>query len=130
MSLWTEIYDPVSNTLSQTGDMNVARTQHAASVLPDGRVLLTGGRPSNPTAAETYDHLTGLWTLLPPIPAGLVAHSSTVLPHGEVLLVGGCTIPPPPPLYSFPLAIPTTTADRVSSAARTILQPFYPMDAF
>ena len=38
-----EIYSPSSNEWTRTGRMIVPREEHAASALPDGRVLVTGG---------------------------------------------------------------------------------------
>lgn len=38
-----EIYDPASGNWSKVGSMSFARARHAASLLPDGRVLVSGG---------------------------------------------------------------------------------------
>jgi hypothetical protein len=38
-----EIYSPASNEWTRTGRLLLPREQHAASLLPDGRVLVTGG---------------------------------------------------------------------------------------
>ncbi len=38
-----ELFDPASDTFIQTSDMANARASHAAVLLPDGRVLVTGG---------------------------------------------------------------------------------------
>jgi Kelch motif len=38
-----EIYDPASGTFSRTGDLTTARNGHAATLLLDGMVLITGG---------------------------------------------------------------------------------------
>ncbi len=56
-----EIYDPRTNRFTPTGDMNVARIGHAATLLPNGQVLIVGGwGESNLTStAELYDPQTG-----------------------------------------------------------------------
>jgi len=55
-----EIYDPASGTFSRTGDLTTARGEHAATLLLDGTLLITGGdgvgtaeiyRPIRPVSA-------------------------------------------------------------------------------
>lgn len=64
------IYDPVGDTWTATGQLTYARWGHAAIKLPDGRVLVVGGRGRNPTnqsansdldSCEVWDPNTGLW---------------------------------------------------------------------
>jgi N-acetylneuraminic acid mutarotase len=52
----TEIYDPETETWSDSGDLNKARDEHSATLLPDGRVLVVGGRGSsgNISNAEVF----------------------------------------------------------------------------
>ena len=59
-----EIYDPRTGSFSATGSLAVARTYHAATVLTDGRVLVTGGYgAAAPLAsAEIYDPTSGTFT--------------------------------------------------------------------
>ena len=51
-----EIYDPSNGVFTPTGDMTTARDAPNAMLLPDGRVLITGG--SGDPAAEIYDPKT------------------------------------------------------------------------
>ena len=90
-----ELYDPVTNQWSRTGDMKTARRGHAATLLRDGRVLITGGYDGTAATTalnkvETYDPATGVWTNT----SGTLIqarrwHTSTLLNNDKVLIVGG-----------------------------------------
>lgn len=80
-----------------TGNLNVARTLHSATLLPDGRVLVAGGYgPSRLDSAELYDPVTGQWSATGSLMKPRVMHTATLLPNGKVLVVGGDTSPVPP----------------------------------
>jgi N-acetylneuraminic acid mutarotase len=50
-----ELYDPATGTWSSTGNLNVGRTQHTASMLQNGKILAVGGLGSSYlSSAELY----------------------------------------------------------------------------
>jgi len=82
-----------SGTWTTTGSMNTARARHTATLLPNGKVLMTGGfnQTNLLASAELYDPSTGKWTLTGSMAIARWGHSATVLPNGEVLVSGGST---------------------------------------
>ena len=111
-----EIYDPVSKTSALVAAPQVARYYHAATLLPSGKVLMTGGSVSGtPTTisatSELFDPFTGVWTLAGNLPASRVFHQAALLPSGEVLLTGG---------FASNILSNTTTTARLG-AARDLL---------
>lgn len=91
-----ELYDSTTGTFAAlTGRMTSTRTSHAATLLPGGQVLLTGGQIAHnnadgSTGAELYDPVTQTFSA---ITAQMVSprggHSATLVPGGKVLLAGG-----------------------------------------
>jgi len=91
-----ELFDPASGTFSAlTARMRSPRTNHAAALLPDGKVLISGGQADNNNGdgvdtAEVFDPSTRSFTSLAArmnSPRG--GHSATTLPNGKVLVAGG-----------------------------------------
>ena len=78
-----EIYDPITATWSPTGSMPEARAYHAATLLPNGKVLV--GAFGSSTVPLLYDYTLGVFS---PAPMTLVAQTypfTSLLPNGSVL---------------------------------------------
>nr|WP_309242968.1 kelch repeat-containing protein [Hyalangium versicolor] len=77
---------------SSAGSMATPRYFHRATLLPGGRVLITGGYALGSavqSTAELYEPATGTWSSAGPMAAPRDLHSSTLLPSGKVLIAGG-----------------------------------------
>jgi hypothetical protein len=87
-----EIYDPATNAWSLTSNMSVNRADAAATLLPNGTVLMSSGYPGSNnypalTTTEIYNPATGSWS-----PAATMAHAhvgpaAVLLPNGVVLVL-------------------------------------------
>ncbi len=96
-----EILDPASGTSAVAGQLVTPRAQHTATLLPDGRVLITGGIggpaqseecPDVPpflASAEVIDPSTGASTATGPLLTERAGHSATLLDDGRVFVAGG-----------------------------------------
>ncbi|HEX5752830.1 MAG TPA: kelch repeat-containing protein [Archangium sp.] len=71
--------------------MNSQRHVHAASLLPDGRILVTGGQDGTGTlaSAEVYSPLAGTWTATAAMTSARYYHGANLLADGKVLVTGG-----------------------------------------
>lgn len=89
-----EVYNPASGVFSPTtGSMTAARAGHTATILQDGRVLITGGFSDQTLAgvatAEIYDPATHSFAVTGSMALARWSHTATLLPNGTVLVVGG-----------------------------------------
>ena len=77
--------------------MQVARGLHAAALLPDGRVLISGGDGNDPAAppleTEIFDPATGRFSSAGNLMTARDSHSAVTLTDGRILVVGG-EVPP------------------------------------
>jgi NHL repeat/Galactose oxidase, central domain len=74
--------------------MHVARSGHQATLLDDGRVLVTGGSDDSGAAisrAEVFNPVTRSWTDAEPNAYARVEHAATLLQDGRVVVVGGAS---------------------------------------
>jgi putative Ig domain-containing protein/galactose oxidase-like protein/Kelch motif protein len=87
-----ELYDPVTGVFSATGNMTTPRDLATTTVLPNGKVLVVGGRDATGTilaSAELYDPATGQFTQTASMASPRQEHTATLLPNGKVLITGG-----------------------------------------
>ncbi|KAB0664416.1 hypothetical protein F6V25_12810 [Oryzomonas japonica] len=90
-----EFFNPAARAFGQfssVGNMATTRAYHSATLLLNGKVLLTGGIDSNnaPLAsAELFDPATNRFTATGAMKNARWLHTATLLANGKVLVAGG-----------------------------------------
>ncbi len=97
----SEIYNPATGvwTLAAslptagTGAIAPGYTNHTASLLPDGKVVVTGGYDgftfNTASGVFRYDPATNIWTTLSAMAVQRNQHAAAVLPSGRLVIVAG-----------------------------------------
>ncbi len=92
-----EVYDPGADTWTTIEGLGAARAFHTATALPDGRVVVIGGRGAGGSAlasVEVFDPFSGKWSSLAPmtvngIEQGRHEHTATLFDESRLLVAGG-----------------------------------------
>jgi hypothetical protein len=87
----SEIFAELSGTFIATGNLLSPRSNHTATLLSNGRVLIAGGTGNSTplSSAELYDPDTGLFIRTGSMSAPRTLHTATLLADGRVLVAGG-----------------------------------------
>jgi hypothetical protein len=87
---YSSVYTPASGTWTNTANLTTARYDHAATLLSNGKVLVSGGVDIFAlSAAELFDPASETWSATGSLLTPRADHSSTLLFDGKVLIAGG-----------------------------------------
>jgi len=89
---FAELFDPASETWTSVAGFGSVRSDHTATLLANGKVLLAGGSDgTGATLVSTmlFDPATTTFAAGPPLSFARERHSATLLASGKVLLAGG-----------------------------------------
>ncbi len=96
-----EVFDPATGTFSALGSIIQPRRNHSATLLPDGKILITGGwlptttGPMVSTASvEIFDPATGISEQVGNLATRRADHRAAALATGQILVTGGRTDTP------------------------------------
>ncbi|MFL5355608.1 Kelch repeat-containing protein, partial [Archangium sp.] len=97
-----EVYDPATNTWTTPNSMATTRGLLTATLLPSGKVLVSGGYnyteydPDTDAAyrnfyysTDMYDPGTNSWSAAAAMPTPRYQHTATLLLSGRLLITGG-----------------------------------------
>jgi|AutmiccommuBRH23_1029490.scaffolds.fasta_scaffold00301_62 N-acetylneuraminic acid mutarotase len=92
----TAIFDPKLNTFSSGVAFTGTRGSHTATLLNNGKVLITGGKYYSiidgtmyRNDVQAYDPITNSWSTLASLPTARSNHRASLLPNGNILISGG-----------------------------------------
>ena len=108
-----EMYDPSVAIFTNIGHTLMPHEFSAATLLPDGTVLIAGGQlpgGSGASGVDLYSPATGMFSAGPGLIIDRHSHTATLLPDGTVLIAGGFNIWPVPTasaeIYTPPVLVP------------------------
>ena len=128
----SEIYNPATGTWTETDGMAHARFSHRETLLPDGRVLVTGGTGYaghcvSRDTVEIFDPASSRWSIVASMASARSAHISALLPGGRPLVAGGWGMPVKGCISDFTIVSPVAgteiydpTADSWSPAGNLV----------
>ncbi len=127
-----EIYDPVLDEWSEADSMSQRRELHAATLLPDGRVVVTGGFQESGNKVgivEIFAPQTNSFERAGQLDLPRFDHAVTSLPDGRLLIAGGRADNggEPPYVQAVEIYDPST---GVSQAAPQMGSAHYDLEAF
>jgi hypothetical protein len=88
---YAEIFDPASGAISPLTTPSAARQEYTATALPNGMVLMLGGKIDGRAVAtaELFNPATGAVTSAPGLAVARFGHAALLMPDGRVLVIGG-----------------------------------------
>jgi N-acetylneuraminic acid mutarotase len=85
-----ELYDATTGTWTRAGSPFAYRSDHTATLLQSGKVLVAGGANDGiENSAALYDPATGTWSQTGSLTTQRAGHQATLLQDGRVLVTGG-----------------------------------------
>jgi N-acetylneuraminic acid mutarotase len=85
-------FDPKAGTWTHVAQMPSPRTEHTATRMTDGRVLITNGLPErfdDLAAPAVYEPRTDRWTATRPLQRPRIGHAAVALANARVAVIGG-----------------------------------------
>lgn len=123
-----DVYDPTNGTWTASGALSTSRGTHTASLLSNGKVLVTGGGNivnsvgQFYSSSELYDPGTGTWSMTGSLNTQRQFHTSTLLNNTQLLVAGGYSgsaVLASSELYGTAITLPAVTTPTSASITDT-----------